>query len=207
VEVRSYSQIKFFVLDCRPRAQFDAGHLPCAYSLDAAMLDQQPEEMGRHVANLSMLKGSHFCFFAHGSSRRARQAARQAERDARRAARAAADDASGAGSDKAGSSSGSDSEDDVDVDEEAVEEEQPEDEVSRVQSVVLYLLSKGFKYISFCEEGYLSTASLHSHSSLPLPDVFSSICARSHLLSVSPCLLHSHTRHPQGAGRRRARVD
>jgi hypothetical protein len=32
-ELRSFSHIKYFILDGRPEAQYQAGHLPCAYSL------------------------------------------------------------------------------------------------------------------------------------------------------------------------------
>jgi hypothetical protein len=32
-ELRSFSHIKYFILDGRPEAQYQAGHLPCAYAL------------------------------------------------------------------------------------------------------------------------------------------------------------------------------
>lgn len=34
--------IKFFILDCRPIEQYEAGHLPCAYHLDPELVRKQP---------------------------------------------------------------------------------------------------------------------------------------------------------------------
>ena len=96
--IRAQSLVKYFILDCRSVSEYEAGHLPCAYSLDADMLQSNPEELARHLAILSSLKGCHFCCFFDGD----------------------------------GSS----------MDE---------------QSIVLYLLSRGFCQLSICTDGYVAT--------------------------------------------------
>jgi hypothetical protein len=123
-EQRAFTQLKFFILDCRPAEQvcicfcllicvldvssfvvlwlqYAAGHLPCAYSLDANLLSAHPEQLAQHIHTLQSLKGCHFCLF-----------------------------------------------------------DESDTEKDRLNSLVLYLLSKGFKYISVCEGGYAQTHSL-----------------------------------------------
>jgi hypothetical protein len=61
------SRIKFFILDCRPLAQYEAGHLPCAYHLDPDLL-LKPDKLAKRVESLVSMKGCHFCFFAEGNN-------------------------------------------------------------------------------------------------------------------------------------------
>jgi len=65
--------IKFFILDCRPLAQYEAGHLPCAYHLDPALL-LRPDKLGKLVESLNSMKGCHFCFLDQGGSAAASRA-------------------------------------------------------------------------------------------------------------------------------------
>jgi len=53
--------LKFFILDCRPLEQYEAGHLPCAYHLDPSLLSS-PAELAERVESLAAMKGCHFCF-------------------------------------------------------------------------------------------------------------------------------------------------
>lgn len=101
---RSQSLLKFFILDCRSCSEYESGHLPCAYSLDATLLQDNPEEFTKHVQILSSLKGSHFCLFF--------------------------DDFMNSNS---------------------------SDHTLQEQSLLIYLLSRGFRQISLCEGGYRST--------------------------------------------------
>eukprot|EP00808_Paulinella_micropora_P024123 g6238.t1 len=57
--------IKYFVLDCRPMEQYNAGHLPCAFHVDPDLL-MQPEQLSRTVKDLSGMRGCHFVFCAEG---------------------------------------------------------------------------------------------------------------------------------------------
>lgn len=55
------SPIKFFVLDCRPRSEYEAGHLACAYHLDPDLL-YNPERLNATARSFGAMKGCHFCF-------------------------------------------------------------------------------------------------------------------------------------------------
>jgi len=57
------SHIKYFVIDCRPLAQFEAGHLPCAFHLDPAL---NSESLQEKMENILTMKGSAFCLFFDG---------------------------------------------------------------------------------------------------------------------------------------------
>uniref|UniRef100_A0A6A7FZ30 TBC1 domain family member 23 n=1 Tax=Hirondellea gigas TaxID=1518452 RepID=A0A6A7FZ30_9CRUS len=61
------ANLKFFILDCRPRQQYDAGHLPCAFHFEPR-LNLQPEQLAKRVENLMAMaaEGCHFCFFGDG---------------------------------------------------------------------------------------------------------------------------------------------
>lgn len=58
------SKIKYFVIDCRPIEQFEAGHLPCAYHLDPALNSESLKDEMDNI--LKMMGSSAFCLFFDG---------------------------------------------------------------------------------------------------------------------------------------------
>ncbi|XP_077985076.1 TBC1 domain family member 23-like [Glandiceps talaboti] len=69
--------VRFFVVDCRPAEQYNSGHLPIAFHLDANLLLEQPTEFAQAVKALfaaqqqaikagSMAGGEHLCFMGSG---------------------------------------------------------------------------------------------------------------------------------------------
>ncbi|XP_054716052.1 TBC1 domain family member 23-like [Uloborus diversus] len=78
---RSYakadSDIKYFVVDCRPANQYNSGHLSTAFHLDASLMLREPTAFGTAVealfaakkqANIvgSVAAGEHICFVGSG---------------------------------------------------------------------------------------------------------------------------------------------
>lgn len=63
--------IKFYVVDCRPRRLFEAGHLPCAHHLDPDLL-AKPQKLNAEVEKLQSMKGVHFCFVSQGGEGQAK---------------------------------------------------------------------------------------------------------------------------------------
>lgn len=62
--------IKYIVLDCRPRAEFDAGHLPCSAHLDPELLlEKNKSALDARVRDLAALRGCHICVSAHSGPR------------------------------------------------------------------------------------------------------------------------------------------
>jgi uracil phosphoribosyltransferase len=63
------SSRKIFVLDCRPKSQFDVGHLPCAFHVSPDLL-LQPAELAATVSKLHAMRGEacHFVFLDDGDS-------------------------------------------------------------------------------------------------------------------------------------------
>jgi len=57
------SQIKFFVIDCRPLEQYEAGHLPLSFHLDPSLNSESLQEKMKHILRM---KGSAFCLFFDG---------------------------------------------------------------------------------------------------------------------------------------------
>jgi len=57
------SQIKYFVIDCRPLEQYEAGHLPCAFHLDPSL---NSESLQEKMKSILTMKGSAFCLFFDG---------------------------------------------------------------------------------------------------------------------------------------------
>jgi len=57
------NKIKYFVVDCRPLDQYEAGHLPCAFHLDPAL---NSEALQEKMEGLLTMKGSAFCLFFDG---------------------------------------------------------------------------------------------------------------------------------------------
>ncbi|KAL5020397.1 hypothetical protein ScPMuIL_003289 [Solemya velum] len=69
--------VRYFVVDCRPAEQYNAGHLPTAFHLDANLMLQNPEEFNTAVHTLiaqqkqalsagSAAGGEHLCFMGSG---------------------------------------------------------------------------------------------------------------------------------------------
>nr|XP_006813860.1 PREDICTED: TBC1 domain family member 23-like [Saccoglossus kowalevskii] len=69
--------VRFFVVDCRPAEQYNSGHLPIAFHLDANLLLEQPTEFSQAVKALfaaqqqaikaqSLAGGEHLCFMGSG---------------------------------------------------------------------------------------------------------------------------------------------
>ncbi|KAI0228184.1 TBC1 domain family member 23 [Lamellibrachia satsuma] len=69
--------VRYFVVDCRPAEQYNAGHLPIAFHLDANLMLQNPTEFANSVKALSMAQkqaissgsvagGEHLCFMGSG---------------------------------------------------------------------------------------------------------------------------------------------
>lgn len=54
---------QYFILDCRPKSQWQSGHLPCAYHLDPQLLSCL-EDIEEEVSKLSCMSGKHFCLFS-----------------------------------------------------------------------------------------------------------------------------------------------
>merc|ERR1719233_1427417 len=57
------SQIKYFVIDCRPLEQYEAGHLPCAFHLDPSL---NSESLKEKMKSILIMTGSSFCLFFDG---------------------------------------------------------------------------------------------------------------------------------------------
>ncbi|CAH1795914.1 unnamed protein product [Owenia fusiformis] len=69
--------VRYFVVDCRPAEQYNSGHLPTAFHLDANLMLQNPTEFGTAVQALcttqkqaiaagSVAGGEHLCFMGSG---------------------------------------------------------------------------------------------------------------------------------------------
>ena len=60
---RDAADLKLFVLDCRPLAQYNSGHLPMSFHLDPDLLEERrAEDLERRLDALSGLRGCHLCF-------------------------------------------------------------------------------------------------------------------------------------------------
>ncbi|XP_071958393.1 TBC1 domain family member 23-like [Antedon mediterranea] len=73
----SADSVTYFVVDCRPAEQYNSGHLPTAFHLDANLMLQQPSEFASAVKALSAAQqqavdagsdaaGEHLCFMGSG---------------------------------------------------------------------------------------------------------------------------------------------
>uniref|UniRef100_A0A5F5Q2F9 TBC1 domain family member 23 n=1 Tax=Equus caballus TaxID=9796 RepID=A0A5F5Q2F9_HORSE len=69
--------VRFFVVDCRPAEQYNAGHLSTAFHLDSDLMLQNPSEFAQSVRSLleaqkqsiesgSVAGGEHLCFMGSG---------------------------------------------------------------------------------------------------------------------------------------------
>ncbi|EHB13056.1 TBC1 domain family member 23 [Heterocephalus glaber] len=69
--------VRFFVVDCRPAEQYNAGHLSTAFHLDSDLMLQNPSEFAQSVKSLleaqkqsiesgSIASGEHLCFMGSG---------------------------------------------------------------------------------------------------------------------------------------------
>lgn len=69
--------VRFFVVDCRPAEQYNAGHLATAFHLDSDLMLQNPSEFAQSVKSLleaqkqsiesgSIAGGEHLCFMGSG---------------------------------------------------------------------------------------------------------------------------------------------
>ncbi|XP_076974715.1 TBC1 domain family member 23 isoform X3 [Tamandua tetradactyla] len=69
--------VRFFVVDCRPAEQYNAGHLSTAFHLDSDLMLQNPSEFSQSVKSLleaqkqsiesgSIAGGEHLCFMGSG---------------------------------------------------------------------------------------------------------------------------------------------
>ncbi|XP_062412538.1 TBC1 domain family member 23 isoform X1 [Sardina pilchardus] len=69
--------VRFFVVDCRPAEQYNAGHLSTAFHLDSDLMLQNPSEFALSVKSLleaqkqslesgSIASGEHLCFMGSG---------------------------------------------------------------------------------------------------------------------------------------------
>ncbi|XP_068209839.1 TBC1 domain family member 23 [Palaemon carinicauda] len=70
-------QVRFFLVDCRPSDQYNAGHLPNAFHLDSSLMLQHPTSFQTAVQGLFMAQrqavasetpgcGQHLCFIGSG---------------------------------------------------------------------------------------------------------------------------------------------
>ncbi|XP_066948124.1 TBC1 domain family member 23 isoform X3 [Macrobrachium rosenbergii] len=70
-------QVRFFLVDCRPSDQYNAGHLPNAFHLDSSLMLQHPASFQTAVQGLFMAQrqavasetpgcGQHLCFIGSG---------------------------------------------------------------------------------------------------------------------------------------------
>ncbi|XP_057302283.1 TBC1 domain family member 23-like [Hydractinia symbiolongicarpus] len=77
VDVRCKEDVRFFLVDCRPAGQYNNGHLPTAFHLDANLMLQAPSEFQTAVSALfatqqqaieagSNAGGEHLCFMGSG---------------------------------------------------------------------------------------------------------------------------------------------
>lgn len=73
----SVESVKFFLVDCRPAEQYNAGHLPTAFHLDCDLMLQEPAAFATAVQGLlqaqrqalavgSQAGGEHLCFLGSG---------------------------------------------------------------------------------------------------------------------------------------------
>lgn len=77
VETPSTDNIRFFLVDCRPAEQYNAGHLSTAFHLDCNLMLQEPNAFNTAVQGLlnaqrqalaagSLAAGEHLCFVGSG---------------------------------------------------------------------------------------------------------------------------------------------
>lgn len=59
---------RYFLVDVRPKDEFEAGHMPTAFHLDPALLEE-PEELKAVMEGFSGLKGVHFAIMGSGNER------------------------------------------------------------------------------------------------------------------------------------------
>lgn len=60
--------IRYMVLDCRPSAEFEAGHLPLSLHVDPSLLGDDPERLADLLAGLGELRGCHFAVLGGGDA-------------------------------------------------------------------------------------------------------------------------------------------
>ncbi|CAH1370084.1 hypothetical protein MTP99_011604 [Tenebrio molitor] len=76
-ETGNIDAVRFFLVDCRPVEQYNAGHLPTAFHLDCNLMLQEPSAFGTAVQGLlsaqkqalahnSSAGGEHLCFLGSG---------------------------------------------------------------------------------------------------------------------------------------------
>ncbi|XP_072938897.1 TBC1 domain family member 23 [Epargyreus clarus] len=77
VDVSDSDSVKFFLVDCRPAEQYNAGHLSTAFHLDCNLMLQEPNAFNTAVQGLlnaqrqalaagSLAAGEHLCFVGSG---------------------------------------------------------------------------------------------------------------------------------------------
>ena len=135
--------LKFFILDCRPIEQYEAGHLPCAYHLDPDLL-LHPADLSERIDSLTSMKGCHFCFLGEGGEApgtTAAAAAAAAQQNGFDGRNGAAGTPSSAAAAAAATSPASQS-------------------AAAVRALLLAFLKRGFKYLSRCEGGYAACHAL-----------------------------------------------
>ncbi|XP_018329978.1 TBC1 domain family member 23 isoform X2 [Agrilus planipennis] len=77
IRSNSTDNVRFFLIDCRPVDQFNAGHLPTAFHLDCNLMLQEPQAFATAVQGLlsaqkqaiaanSHAGGEHLCFLGSG---------------------------------------------------------------------------------------------------------------------------------------------
>ncbi|XP_049867816.1 TBC1 domain family member 23 [Pectinophora gossypiella] len=77
VDVSDVDSVKFFLVDCRPAEQYNAGHLSTAFHLDCNLMLQEPNAFNTAVQGLlnaqrqalaagSLAAGEHLCFVGSG---------------------------------------------------------------------------------------------------------------------------------------------
>ncbi|OWR52708.1 hypothetical protein KGM_205801 [Danaus plexippus plexippus] len=77
VDVADADTVKFFLVDCRPAEQYNAGHLSTAFHLDCNLMLQEPNSFNTAVQGLlnaqqqalaagSLAAGEHLCFVSSG---------------------------------------------------------------------------------------------------------------------------------------------
>lgn len=131
--------LKYFIIDCRSPSQFAAGHLPCAFNLDPSLL-ARATDLADVIEDLSSMKGSHICFLGEGGEPPATVASTAAQA-------ATVNPSMYAGKEITSPSlSGISS--------------TPPSNSAAVKAIMQQFIHRGFRYVSYCPDGYAACHAL-----------------------------------------------